>query len=100
MYILKPSLVHKKWRRATLENFVIMIVKKKIDKVILSAWSYFLQQTTFPMRKKKRAILLTSCGIKTYRLFKGPVEKTFDELVTLMTNYENPKRNPIAEISV
>ena len=53
--------------------------------------------------QKKRAILLTSCGIETYRLFKGltasakPVEKTFTELVKLMTNHENLKRNPIAE---
>ena len=53
--------------------------------------------------QKKKAILLTSCGIEMHRLFKGltapakPVEKTFDELVTLMTNHENPKRNPIAE---
>ena len=53
--------------------------------------------------EKKRAILLTSCGIETYQLFKGltapakPVEMTFNELVILMTNHENPKRNPIAE---
>ena len=53
--------------------------------------------------EKKRAILLTSCGIETYQLFKGltapakPVEKTFNELVILMTNHENSKRNPIAE---
>ena len=53
--------------------------------------------------QKKRAILLTSCGIETYRLLKGltapakPVEKTFDELVNLMTNHENTERNPIAE---
>ena len=37
--------------------------------------------------EKKRAILLTSCGIETYRLFQRltapakPVEKTFNELV-------------------
>ena len=53
--------------------------------------------------EKKRAILLTSCGIETYQLFKGltapakPVQKTFNELVILMTNPENPKRNLIAE---
>ena len=53
--------------------------------------------------EKRKAILLTSCGIECYRLFKGlttprkPVDKTFIELVTLMTNHENPKRNPIAE---
>lgn len=52
---------------------------------------------------KKRAILLSSCGINTYRLFKGltapakPADKTFQELVTLMKNHQNPKRNPIAE---
>ena len=55
--------------------------------------------------EKKRAILLTSCGIETYQLFKGltapakPVEMTFNKLVILMTNHENPKRNPIAERS-
>ena len=53
--------------------------------------------------EKRKAILLTSCGIECYHLFKGlttptkPVDKTFIELVTLMTNHENPKRNPIAE---
>ena len=53
--------------------------------------------------EKRKAILLTSCRIECYRLFKGlttprkPIEKTFNELVTLMTNHENPKRNPIAE---
>ena len=53
--------------------------------------------------QKRRAILLTSRGIETYRLFKGfiapakPLEKTFDVVVTLMANHENPKRNPIAE---
>ena len=42
--------------------------------------------------------------METYQLFKGltspakPVEKMFNELVTLMINHENPKRNPIAEI--
>ena len=47
--------------------------------------------------------MLTSCGIECHRLFKGltaprkPVDKTFIELVTLMTKHENPKRNPIAE---
>ena len=53
--------------------------------------------------EKRKAILLTSCGIECYHLFKGlttptkPVDKKFIELVTLMTNHENPKRNPIAD---
>ena len=78
---------HNKWRRVALENIVIMITTKKIGKVMLGIWSYFLQQTTLPMRKKRK--LSISCGIEKYRLFKGltapakHVEKTFDELVTL-----------------
>ena len=46
--------------------------------------------------EKRKAILLTSSSIECYRLFKGlttprkPVDKTFIELVTLMTNHENP----------
>ena len=42
--------------------------------------------------QKKKVILLTSCGIDMYWLFKGltasakPIEKTFNELVTLMTD--------------
>ena len=53
--------------------------------------------------EKRKAILLTSHGIECYHLFKGlttprkPIDKTFIELVTLMTNHENSKRNPIAE---
>ena len=53
--------------------------------------------------EKRKAILLTSRGIECYRLFKElttprkPVDKTFIDLVTLMTNHESPKRNPIAE---
>ena len=53
--------------------------------------------------EKRKAILLTSHGIECYHLFKGlttprkPTDKTFVELVTLMTNHENSKRNPIAE---
>ena len=48
--------------------------------------------------EKRKAILLTSCGIECYRLFKGltsprkPVDKTFIELVTLITNHENSKK--------
>ena len=53
--------------------------------------------------EKRKAILLTSCGIECYCLFKGlttprkQVDKTFIELVTLMTNHQNPKRNPTGE---
>ena len=80
---------------------MIMITTKKIGKVMLSVWSYFYGKRR--CRCAKKAILLTSCGIGTHQLFKGlttpakPVEKTFDELVTLMANHQNPKRNPVAE---
>ena len=45
--------------------------------------------------EKRKDMLLTSCSIECYHLFKGlttprkPVDKTFIELVTLMTNHEN-----------
>ena len=53
--------------------------------------------------KKKTAILLSSCGIERYRAFKGltatnlPGSKAFNDLVKLMEDPENPRRNPIAE---
>ena len=81
---------------------MIMITTKKIAKLCWTPGAVFNSKRRCRWAKK-RAILLTSCGTETYRLFKGltapakPVEKTFDELVTLITNYENPKRNPIAE---
>ena len=53
IYMLNSSLVHNKWRQVILENFVIMITTKNIDNIMLSAWSYFLQQTTLLMSKKR-----------------------------------------------
>ena len=87
--------MHNKWRRVTLETFLITITTKMIDKVMLSVWSYFYSKRRCRCTKKESFFLSTSCGIETYRLFKGltapakPVEKTFDELVTLMKNHEN-----------
>ena len=39
------------------------------------------------------------CGVRTYCLFKGLTApgKWFNELVSLMANHENPKRNTKAE---
>ena len=48
-------------------------------------------------------MLLSCCGIATYRIFKGltaqakPVDKTVSDLVSLMKDHQNPKRNLIAE---
>ena len=52
---------------------------------------------------KKKAMLLSCCGFATYRIFKGltapakPAEKTFSDLVSLMKDHQNPKRNPTPE---
>ena len=51
---------------------------------------------------KKRAILLSSCGAKTYQLLRGlsdnnPSTKSYAELNTLMKEHLYPARNPIAE---
>ena len=48
-------------------------------------------------------MLLSCCGITTYRIFKGltaqakPLDKTVSDLISLMKDHQNPKRNPIAE---
>ena len=48
-------------------------------------------------------MLISCCGITTYRIFKGLVapakhaDKNFSELIRLMKGHQNPKRNPITE---
>ena len=52
---------------------------------------------------KKKAVLLSCCGATTYQLIRGlvmpakPIDKSFDELVTVMKEHLNPKPNIIAE---
>ena len=51
---------------------------------------------------KKRAILLSSCGAKTYQLLRGlsdnnPSTKSYAELNTLMKEHLYSARNPIVE---
>ena len=51
---------------------------------------------------KKKAILLSSCGAKTYQLLHGlsdnqPSTKTYMQLVTLMKNHLYPTSNATAE---
>ena len=52
---------------------------------------------------KKKAILLSGCGAKTYKLFKGlcapqkPSDVSFTNLVKTMKEHQNPSPNPIAE---
>ena len=52
---------------------------------------------------KKRAVLLTVVGSKTYKLFRNltypakPSTKSYDELVECMKNHHQPARNSIME---
>ena len=52
---------------------------------------------------KQKAILLSACGIATYRLIKNltapvnPAEKTFAQLVKLVGDHHNPKPSVIVE---
>ena len=54
-------------------------------------------------KAKKKPMLLSCCRIASYRIFKRlaapakSADKTLSELVSLIKNHQNPKRNPIAE---
>ena len=80
-------------------------------------WNTYIEQLDFFFegnrisdQSQRKAILLSSCGITTYKLFKGltasskhgviilkPGEKSFDELKQLMLHHHNPRPNMIAE---
>ena len=66
---------------------------------ILKGLNYFLIANDVTDEAKKKAMLLSCCGIATYRIFKGltasakPADKTFSDLVRLMKD-QNLKRNP------
>ncbi|CAC5381349.1 unnamed protein product [Mytilus coruscus] len=53
--------------------------------------------------EKKRAILLSACGKKTYKLMgnlsapQKPGEKTYDDIVKLVTDHQNPKPSSIVQ---
>ena len=82
---------------------MITIATKKIGKVMLNDWSYFLQKTTLAMCKKRELFFLTSRGIETNQLLERltapakSVEKTFNDILSLMTNHENLKKNPTVD---
>ena len=52
---------------------------------------------------KQRAVLLSGCGVATYRLIKNltapdkPTDKSFTQLVKLVADHHNPKRSVIVE---
>ena len=76
-------------------------------------WKTYIEQLEFfffeantnldELQRKAKVILLSSCGIATYELFKGltapskPGEKSFDELKQLMLHHQNPCPDMIAE---
>ena len=62
---------------------------------------FFFEANRISHEVQRKAILLSSCGITMYKLFKGltgqskPGEKSFDELKQLMLHHENPRPNMI-----
>ena len=62
---------------------------------------FFFEANRISHEVQRKAILLSSCGITMYKLFKGltgqskPGEKSFDELKQLMLDHENPRPNMI-----
>ncbi|CAC5401678.1 unnamed protein product [Mytilus coruscus] len=63
---------------------------------------YFIANNIESM-EKKRAILLSACGKKTYKLMRNlsasqkPGEKTYDDIVKLVTDHINPKQSSIVQ---
>ncbi|CAC5397747.1 unnamed protein product [Mytilus coruscus] len=63
---------------------------------------YFIANNIESM-EKQRAILLSACGKKTYKLMRNlsapqkPGEKTYDDIVKLVTDHQNPKPSSIVQ---
>ena len=73
-------------------------------------WSQYIERLEFYFEAngvdnvdKQRAILLSVCGSKTYKLIRNltmpgkPSDKTFKEIVELVQNHENPKPSAIVQ---
>ena len=64
---------------------------------------HFFLANDIESKDKKKAILLSTGGARTYKLLRNlsapekPGNKTFDELVTLMRHHQNPKPSIIME---
>lgn len=62
---------------------------------------FFFEANDITADAKKRATLLAVCGIKTLSILRSlltpnkPSDKTFDEIVTLLTNHFSPKASEI-----
>ena len=63
---------------------------------------YFIANNIESM-EKQRAILLSACGKKTYKLMRNlsapqkPGEKTYDDIVKLVTDHQHPKPSSIVQ---
>ena len=63
----------------------------------------FFEANKIEEEMKKKAILLSSVGAQTYKLLKSlsvpskPAAKTFQELIKMMTNHQDPNPNSITE---
>ena len=73
-------------------------------------WSQYIERLEFYFEAngvdnadQQRAILLSVCGSKTYKLIRNltmpekPSDKTFKELVELVQHHENPKPSAIVQ---
>ena len=73
-------------------------------------WSQYIERLEFYFEAngvdnadKQRAILSSVCGSKTYKLIQNltmpgkPSDKTFEEIVKLVQNHENPKPSAIVQ---
>ena len=64
---------------------------------------YFTANPEIVEAEQKRAILLSSCGSKTYRLIRNlvaptkPGDKTFAEIVEIVQNHHHPKPSAIVQ---
>ena len=65
---------------------------------------YYFAANDIVNEAKKKAILLTVCGPTIYQLLKSllqpisPADKTYSELLDVLSNHFNPTPSPIVQI--
>ena len=84
-------------------NLSEFILEKDDWNNYIEQMEFFFQANGIEESNKKKAILLSSCGSNTYKLFKSlaaPNELTntsYENIKHLMNEHKNPKPNSIAE---
>ena len=99
---------HYIWRRG--EEWLLcmaasanLILKKKSGSRMLSGWATTLWQTTWTVMPRSGAILLSTCGAKTYQLIRSlvaprkPADIEFTCLIEEVRKHFNPKPSVIVE---